>query len=221
MKLKSIWFLMMPVLAMALLLALWQTAVGANAAPVDKEPLDPALVATAQTVGMVPVIVGLHLPGYAPEAADEARQMAAIQQMQTAVLDTLTGYNIQNVKPFPYIPYMALWVDEAALYALHQAKEVTTVYEDRIYAPNTGSSSLIIRSDSANSLGYRGQGQTVAVLDTGVQRTPPRPDRQDRLRSLLLHHQLLEPIYHALPQRQQQPDRNRRGQSARQLCRRV
>jgi subtilisin len=170
MKLKHVWFLIVPLIVLAAMLAWRQTAVRADAALATQPPPDETLLEMAQSSGMVPVIVGLQLPTYAPQAADEAAQMAAIDRAQTAVLDSLAGHNIQNVKQFPYIPYMALWVDEAALLALYEMKGVTAVYEDQVSAPHTSSSSLIIRSDSANSLGYRGQGQTVAVLDTGVQR---------------------------------------------------
>lgn len=170
-KLTRLWFLLIPLLLLALILPWRQTAV--DAAPITKAPLDEALVEMAQANGLVPVIVGLHLSDTALKATDEAAQMAAIEEAQTAVLNALAGHTTENVKLFPYIPFMALWVDEAGLLALHQAPGVTAVIEDAVSAPHTASSSVIIRSDSANNLGYRGQGQTVAVLDTGVNRTHP------------------------------------------------
>lgn len=110
-KLTRLWFLLIPLLILALILPWRQTAV--DAAPIPKAPLDEALVAMAQANGLVPVIVGLHLPDAALKASDEAAQMTAIEAAQTAVLDTLAGHTTENVKLFPYIPFMALWVDEA------------------------------------------------------------------------------------------------------------
>ncbi len=173
MKLKNLWFLIVPLLVLAVILPWRQTAVSANTAPVTKPTPDERLVEMVQTTGLIPVIVGLQVPDFALKGGDEAQQIEVIRQAQTAVLNALSGYPIQNVKQFPYIPYMALWVDEAGLLALYQTEGVTAVYEDEAYAPHTPSSSLIIRSDSANNLGYRGQGQTVAVLDTGINRTHP------------------------------------------------
>ncbi len=173
MKTKYLLFLFVSLLALLTLMGWRDTAVSANTTPVTKPLLDETLLEMAQTVGMVPVIIGLNVPGYIPEIADEARQMDAIRQKQTAVLDSLAGYNIHNVKQFPYIPYMALWVDEAGLRALQDDPTVTTIYEDRLSAPMTSDSAPIINAHNANNLGYRGQGQTVAVLDTGVQRLHP------------------------------------------------
>ncbi len=173
MKTKLLLVVFVPLLVLVVIAPWRHTAVSANIAPNPKPPLDETLLDMAQTLGTVPVIIGVHVPGFAPEAADEAAQVAAIRQAQTAVLDTLAGHNIHNVKQFPYIPYMALWVDEAGLLTLQADPTVTTIYEDRLYAPATSDSTPIIRSDSANSIGYGGQGRTVAVLDTGLNRTHP------------------------------------------------
>lgn len=177
MKLRHLLFLFVPLLVLAVMMAWQQTAVSADTAPVEKPPLDASLVEIAQTAGMVPVIVGVYAPGYTVEAVGAdgptAGQQAAVRQAQQSVLDALDGYNIQSVKQFQYVPYMALWADEAALYALQRFDNVTTIYEDRVDQPLMDSSAPIIRSDAANSVGYRGQGRAVAVLDTGVQRAHP------------------------------------------------
>jgi uncharacterized repeat protein (TIGR01451 family) len=177
MKTKHLVLLFVFLLALLALVGWQHTAVSANTAPNPKPPLDEKLLETAQTMGTVPVIIGVNVPGFTVEAAtsaaDEAAQMEAIHQAQTAVLDSLAGYEIHNVKQFPYIPFMALRVDEAGLRALQDDPTVTTIFEDHLFAPATSDSTPIIRSDSANSLGYNGQGRTVAVLDTGLNRTHP------------------------------------------------
>ena len=69
-KLTRLWFLLLPLLLLALLLPWRQTAV--DASPIPQPPLDETLLEMAQTSGFVPVIVGLHLPDTALKAADEA-----------------------------------------------------------------------------------------------------------------------------------------------------
>lgn len=172
MKWKTI-LLFISVFLVLLVISQHFSGVRADVSQIEKPPLDNALIEAVRAAGMVPVIVGVKVQGYVPEAADEAAQMAAIRRAQTDLLQELDGYTIESVKQFLYIPYLAMWVDEATLQALQGAESVTVIYEDRVYQPLTDDSTPIIRSDSANSIGYRGQGQTVAVLDTGVNRTHP------------------------------------------------
>ncbi|MCB0108948.1 MAG: S8 family serine peptidase, partial [Caldilineaceae bacterium] len=88
---------------------------------------------------------------------------------QDALLGRMAQYVLTNVKTFPYIPYLALTVhDPAALEALRNEPAVLAIEEDRLEVPLLTDSIPLIRADSAQSLFYRGNGQVVVVLDTGV-----------------------------------------------------
>ncbi|MCB8969098.1 MAG: S8 family serine peptidase [Ardenticatenaceae bacterium] len=137
------------------------------------------LLETAVQQGAVPIIIGLDVPGYdmtqiangAQRAVDT--QLAAINQAQQAVLDGLTAYSTSNVKQFKHIPFMALWVDEAALQAVAKLPGIVSIQPDELRNPETNNSIPLIRADNSHFLGYTGDGQVVAVLDTGVDRNHP------------------------------------------------
>ena len=68
---------------------------------------------------------------------------------------------------------MAATVDATALAALLADPEVTSVSEDRVLYPVLYDTPGITRASMAWAEGFRGAGQTVAILDTGVDKTHP------------------------------------------------
>jgi uncharacterized repeat protein (TIGR01451 family) len=136
------------------------------------------LTTKLQQKSNLPLIVELAVPGYDPAAFAEVQaagvQEAAIATVQTAVLNRLAVYNPTNVKTFPYVPYLALTVaTEEALTALAADPRVVRIIEDRPVPALLADSVPLMRADTAHGLFYRGSGQTVAVLDTGVDKSHP------------------------------------------------
>lgn len=136
------------------------------------------LAAQLAAKGNVPLIVELAVPGYDPAALNQvqaaAAQEAAIATAQSALLSRLAGYAPTNVKIYPYVPYLALTVDSiAALTALYADPVVVAIFEDIPVPPLLDESVPLIRADSAHIIFYTGNGQAVAVLDTGVDKSHP------------------------------------------------
>jgi uncharacterized repeat protein (TIGR01451 family) len=136
-------------------------------------PIQPKLLAQIEATGSAAVIVGFRLPGaqFRPEAA--ASQQRAIAQTQTALLSRLSAYAISNVKAFEQIPFVAMRLDAAALKALQADPSVTSIVEDVVLPPLVARSLPIIRADAAHLRTFRGQGQTIAILDTGIDKSHP------------------------------------------------
>jgi len=138
-----------------------------------------ALLQKAQADGTVPIIIGVALGGataYQAEGqlgstAAVGAQRAAISSAQNAVLGSLAGTAVTNVKQFPYIPYMAITVDAAGLAIIQSNPNITSVQEDVAVPPVLLDSVPLIGANTAAAHGYSGQGQTVAILDTGVHKT--------------------------------------------------
>lgn len=66
---------------------------------------------------------------------------------------------------------MGLELTEAELSELASMPEITSIEEDVIAAPMLGESVPLIGASSGAFMGYSGTGQTVAILDTGVDKT--------------------------------------------------
>lgn len=136
------------------------------------------LIAKSSEIGSVPIIVGFELPGFkqehiggeSPAATDQTRE---IRQAQEKILGRLSGYSVNQVTRFDYIPFMAMRVDRAALQALATDPAVTSIVEDIEFAPDLARSLLITRAEGAQSLNYRGAGTAIAVLDTGFDKNHP------------------------------------------------
>lgn len=144
---------------------------------IERAPKDaqlPKLRDMLNATGSAKVIIGLNIPftplGKVSESAQVA-QTEAIANAKNGILTALAGLNVQNVKTFSYIPYMAMSVDSAALDALMANPLVSVIEEDAAEPPTLLESIPLIKADTAWNSGYTGTGQTVAILDTGVDKT--------------------------------------------------
>ncbi|MBZ0281443.1 MAG: S8 family serine peptidase [Anaerolineae bacterium] len=132
-----------------------------------------AAPASSSTVRM---IVGLNVP-FVPEGnlsvQAAANQQAAILQAQQNLLNSLVGYNVQTAAQFRYIPYMTLEVDDAVIAVLRASPLVSSLRPESVIAPLLAESTPRIGAPAAWSAGYDGTGQTIAVLDSGIQDDHP------------------------------------------------
>ena len=132
----------------------------------------------AATGVVVRVIVGVRA-AFAPEgalsSAGVAQQRSEIAHAHAAVLrnNPLLAAGSGKARAFKTIPFMALEVDAGELEALAAQTEITSIEEDRIAMPTLAESVPLIGGTAAWSSGYTGAGQTVAILDTGVDKTHP------------------------------------------------
>ena len=135
-----------------------------------------ALISQARSEGRVRVIVGLGAQGDSgasnagsfKDAEARAAMVSRIDGAQQELLVRMSGYRVSSVKRFKYIPYLAMEVDAAALEALASDPEVVTIEEDKLLKAMLGESVPLIGAPRAWSQGFSGSGQTIAILDTGV-----------------------------------------------------
>ncbi len=136
------------------------------------------LLSKALNEGKVRLIVNLDQPfipmGHMKES-EAALQHSAIAGGQSYLLNSLSGFNIENVHNFRHTPQMALTADRTALDALIMNPSVLSVVED-VPVPYTLDPSwnvLRIGTPTVWNDGYTGAGVNVAILDTGVEKTHP------------------------------------------------
>lgn len=124
----------------------------------------------------VRVLVRLAVP-FAPEGyrGSEAvqEQRLAIGRAQDAVLKKLEKERVKLHARYEYIPFLALEVGAAALDRLAAMPEVNGLEADVLDKPALASSTAVIGTGVAWANGWTGEGQVIAVLDTGVDKTHP------------------------------------------------
>ncbi len=127
--------------------------------------------------GAARVIVGLESPmeplaalqtGRSENRQARRAQRAAISRLQNGALEQLNHQNINAIKRFKHVPYMALEVNSVALERLRQLSDVISIQEDELLRPTLATSIPLIGGDIAWNGGYSGLGQTIAILDSGV-----------------------------------------------------
>ena len=137
------------------------------------------LLAKAQRIGSVRVIVGVAMPlPFDPEGdltspQAIARQRAAIAGSQQDLLTSLAGETIQTYTRYKTIPFLAMKVDAAALVALNSSGQVVSIEEDSLDRATLASSTTVIGAPGLWTAGYQGAGQTVVILDTGIDASHP------------------------------------------------
>jgi hypothetical protein len=135
------------------------------------------LMQKAQSDGHVRVIVQLNV-AFRPEGDLEQPQLVqsqqqAIDSVQGSVLQKMAGTNTSLIADFSTIPYLALVVDAAALATLAGLPELVGIQEDVPVPPDLASGVAAIGAEQAWAAGYTGEGQAVAILDTGVDESHP------------------------------------------------
>ena len=130
--------------------------------------------------GRARVIVELRLPtAHVPEGElrDQiavARQRQRIAAAATRVVAALARGSHREIRRFTTVPHVVLEVTPASLAALEQMPDaVASIAPDVVVRPSLAESVPLIEADQAWSSGFDGHGMTIAVLDTGVDKTHP------------------------------------------------
>ena len=140
-----------------------------------------ALIAQARSEGRVRVIVGLRDEGGSgastassfEDVAARSAMTGRVDRVQQALLARMSSHRVSSVKRFKYIPYLAMEADAAALEALASDPEVVSIEEDKLLKAMLEESVPLIGAPRAWSRGFSGSGQTIAILDTGVDKDHP------------------------------------------------
>jgi subtilisin len=135
------------------------------------------LLQEAQDTGRVRIIVELDL-SFKPEG--ELHSIAAVQsqrrgikQAQQALIDRFQIGVDRNVRKMKYVPQIVMEVDASELSALMSDPSVLHIHEDALLSLSLSSSVPHIGAPAVWAEGYSGDGQVVAVLDTGVDSDHP------------------------------------------------
>ncbi|MDE5414021.1 S8 family serine peptidase [Alkalihalobacterium chitinilyticum] len=133
------------------------------------------------------VIVELN-ESFTPEgqlsAKNRGSQKEKIKAAQDRVIETITQESpdsIMESTTFETIPYMALEIDAEGLELLSENENVKNITEDIIvykndvvndidvvFSPQLHQTNHVMNTNRPWSLGFTGQGKTIAILDTGV-----------------------------------------------------
>jgi subtilisin len=143
--------------------------------PGDEQPTEtPAssdLLRKAEREGAVQVIVGLRTD-FVPEGrlsrGEAADQRADIESAQSGLQRELQGTGYRTLREYDTIPYIALELPPQALEAARRSPLVTSIVEDRPIPAVLAQSAPIVQAPTMWAGALTGAGQTIAVLDTGV-----------------------------------------------------
>ncbi len=100
-------------------------------------------------------------------------QRSRIRQLQNTVLSRVSLKRASAARRYDFIPFMALEVDQADLQALITSPEIDFIEKDIAVPPLLAQSVPLIGGVNGAFNGYTGNGQVVAILDTGVEKTHP------------------------------------------------
>ena len=136
-----------------------------------------AVSAAAAQGQLVRIIVGVRVDGYRPEG-DLAGPAATAQRTDVVnrvdqVVNRVTALTQRPVRRFDTIPFFATVVDLNALLQLQVDPDVVSIEQDVAVPPTLAQSVPLIGAPVAWAAGFTGAGWTVAILDTGVEKTHP------------------------------------------------
>lgn len=126
----------------------------------------------ARKEGKIPVIIKLKVP-HKPEGMlkpDKVKeQRDNIKKAGDEVSKEIKKVDTKaKITSFDSLPYVATLANENMINALANNPNVVLIYQDSSSEPALDISIPLVNADDAFSLGFSGQGQTVAVIDTGV-----------------------------------------------------
>jgi len=147
-----------------------------------KKPLQgtPAerLLALASKTTTIDVIVGIELdeqwtPDGRFSSERKNRQRTHIREKKDEMLRRHPRAKLRANRDYASIPYLVLEVDEHVLRELMDDVQVTSIEENAHGEITLAESTLIIGATVAHARGYRGNGQHIVIIDTGVDRNHP------------------------------------------------
>ena len=150
-------------------------ASGASSAWAQSEDLRAtieALQSEASAEGLVRVLVRLRVD-FEPEAAlpsdaAVAAQRETVATAQENLLEAIPDPAVEYVDPLEGLPYVVLEVTSEGLEALAESGQVLSVQQDVPERAYLQDSVALIGAPVAWAAGFTGDGQTVVILDTGV-----------------------------------------------------
>jgi subtilisin family serine protease len=143
-----------------LLLALLLLPLAASAA----EKAEPGLRERAKA-RPVKVIARLRTPPSGTAAPGTGSELA--------VRGRMAGVGVARMRRLGSLPLVALEVDASQLEALLANDQVASVTPDRLLKPVLAESAPLVAAPGAWNAGFRGAGRTVAIVDTGVDKSHP------------------------------------------------
>ena len=152
-----------------------------RAIPSEKAEAHRELLDQAQSFGRIPVIVKLKTWAQPESMLDDAgiaQQREALSMVQQRVLDELSSTSgrdqaAMGIKRFALTPAFAMQASESDILELLAHPDVLDIVEDSIMLPFLMDSVPLIGGLDGSFRGYTGQGQVVAILDTGVDKNHP------------------------------------------------
>jgi len=134
------------------------------------------LQARLQQGGTQRVIVQLDL-STVPEAKLPRSQVRAqrdrIARAQEKLLSQIDKHASRELRRLTTLPGIVLEVDAETLAGLASNPDILSIEEDVLMAPSLAESVPLIGADQAWVAGFTGFGQTIAILDTGVDKSHP------------------------------------------------
>jgi formylglycine-generating enzyme required for sulfatase activity/subtilisin family serine protease len=135
------------------------------------------LATRAVESGVVPVIVTLRV-AYSPQVevrgeVESQAQRYEIGRVGEGLIDELVGYDPASIRHYDVLPIIALTVNGAGIESLRQSDNVIDIQEDKLNATSLAQSVPFIGGNSAWTSGFTGDGQAIAILDTGVDKNHP------------------------------------------------
>ena len=145
--------------------------------------LSDELLEQVRAYGEIPVIITLDVPSFRrlqldgpsrgpdPDTVEQVRR--DIAGVTDGVLERTMDVRISQVKRYEVYPFLAVIVDEAALEALAADPAVIDIALDVPVPPAMDDTVPLIGANNNHFLNYTGSGWSVAILDTGVQKSHP------------------------------------------------
>ena len=134
------------------------------------------LLNKARTNNSVRLIVRLRVamqPEHLLTASQLQAQRTTLVNAQDGFINRITPFNAIVHKRFATLPFVVVQASEPALTQILGSSDIVSVQEDAIMQPSLAQSVPLIGGDKAWAAGASGSGQTVAIVDTGVDSSHP------------------------------------------------